>query len=190
MRIAYAVTVMCGALALPLGAEDLPSFAACMDAEAARFERRLPGLRAEPEGDQEAGDVRGVGYCGSVGIVLCDRSRAPYACQIGLRLEQDVLTAKVLSSLPDPDEITGEGWAAAFYPRLWAIAQGSSAGPDCAGDLQPRRVWCETWEANNRLSNAVLAWQAARYLGAADSAVVAGWANGLRPTRPRARSDG
>ncbi|MFW2586853.1 hypothetical protein [Sagittula sp. SSi028] len=178
-------------------AEDLmplPSFADCMNEEAARYERALRAAQGMSTPQKfEIGDTRGTGYCGSVGFVLCDRKgdlARVQNCQSLFALEQDVLASKVRAGLPVPDALgeTGTDVERELYQRLYALAHGSSAGPDCAGDIPQRRTWCTAWEANNRLSNAILAWQLARFLGAAEPAVVAGWAETPPPQRPQARA--
>ncbi|MBP0481929.1 hypothetical protein [Sagittula salina] len=171
----------------------LPSFGECMDGEAARFERALRRLCEMPEDQEfEIGDTRGTGYCGSVGFVLCDRKGAldkVEACQLALAAEQDMLAERIRATLPAPEDVTGRGgdFEQALYPRVHAMAMGLSAGPDCDGDIPQRRTWCIAWEANNRLRDAVLAWQLARYLDAVETAVVAGWAEVPPPKRPQAR---
>lgn len=169
--------------------DPLPDFATCMDIAVARYEQDLSRLRDRPEDDRafDIGDVRGVDFCGTVGIVLCDRSDRQLACQRDLQDEQDALRDKVLAALPDPETVRGESFAEALYPQVWALAHGSSAGPDCAGQEEALHEWCEAREANNRLRIAVLAWQVARFLEIAEPAVVAGWASPPPPTRPRAR---
>lgn len=177
----------------------LPSFTECMDEEAARFERALKRLRelpddAEGAGEFEIGDTRGTGYCGSVGFVLCDRSadlEAVQACQLRLAAAEDLLAARIRGALPAPEAMKGKGgpFEQALYPQVWALAQGKSAGADCAGDIAQRRTWCQAWEANGRLRSAVLAWQLARFLGMAETGVDAGWAQPGQPMRPRARAD-
>lgn len=183
-----------GAVAQDPAPDPLPSFTACMDEEAARYERALRGLRGMSEAQAfEIGDTRGVGYCGSVQFVRCDRQetlKAVQDCQLAFAAEQDALSEKVRATLPEPAEVAGQGSAfeQALYPQLYDLAFGHSAGPDCAGDIPQRGTWCTAWEANNRLSSAFLAWQLARYLDAAQTAVVAGWAEVPPPKRPRARA--
>lgn len=174
--------------------EPLPDFATCMDMEAERYERALKRLREMPDEQEfEIGDERGTGYCGSVGIVLCDRLEVPeevQACQLRLAGEELELAAKVRASLPDPSEVDAGGpFERALYPQVYALAEGISAGPDCDGAAPAMQTWCEAWEANNRLSTAVLAWQLARFLGVAETATEAGWARPAPPVRPRARED-
>ncbi len=172
--------------------EPLPDFSTCMDMAVADFEQDLSRLRARPEDAQDfdIGDVRGVDFCATVGIVRCDRSEEPLTCQVALTVEQDALKVTVLALLPDPETVTGEGFAQLLYPQVWALAHGTSAGPDCAGQEPAMHTWCEAREANNRLRNTVLAWQVARYLGVAEPAIEAGWAKPPPPVRPRARPAG
>ncbi|WP_040604356.1 hypothetical protein [Sagittula stellata] len=171
----------------------LPSFGACMDEEAARYERALKRLNEMPDAQEfEIGDTRGTGYCGSVGFVHCDRKptlEEVQACQLKLAAEEEALAEKIRAALPPPEEVEGKGgdFEQALYPRAYALAQGISAGPDCDGDIPQRGTWCTAWEANNRLRDAILAWQLARFLGVAETAVAAGWAEAPPPRRPRAR---
>ncbi|MBN7785539.1 hypothetical protein JYP51_11435 [Ponticoccus gilvus] len=174
--------------------EPLPDFATCMDMEAARYERALKRLREMPDAQEfEIGDERGTGYCGSVGIVLCDRLEVPEQvqdCQLALAAEQLALAAKVRDALPDPETVqTGGAFERALYPQVYALAEGISAGPDCDGAEAAFQAWCAAWEANNRLSTAVLAWQLARFMGLAEPATAAGWADRPPPVRPRAREE-
>ena len=215
-KAALALSLLCGAGPALAQDEPLPSFATCMDITVARYEQDLIRLRARPDAMQEfdIGDVRRVEYCGTVGIVLCDRSEGSTPCQQALAAEQDALTAQVLASLPEPspapdpeqdpvqapeqvpDQVPEQAteqndvsFAAQLYPQVWALARGSSAGLDCDGMVLQLEVWCEAREANSRLRIAVLAWQVARYLSLADPAVEAGWARPPPPTRPKARPD-
>lgn len=183
-----------------------------MNDEVARYERDLAAFdRADRDRAFDIADVRGVDYCGTVGIVGCDRSLDFFGCQRALRLEQDVMRWRLLTHLPmplpvpeaiqaqarpadgQPDAVkwptVAQAWAQGFYPQAWALARGSSAGPDCAGDIPVRQVWCDAREANRRLADAVLAWQVARFLGTAEPAQVTGWAQVPPPTRPVARQD-
>ncbi|WGW02547.1 hypothetical protein [Tropicibacter oceani] len=184
------ITAVILALAAPVAAqEDLPDFATCMDMEIARFERALQRHREGPEADSfEIGDVRGVEYCGTVGIVLCDRSDAPLPCQHALAGKQDALSDQVRATLPEPQTVAGQG-EAPLYAALHAMAQDRSAGPDCEGDTPVMAAWCQAREANHRLKSAVSAWQLARYLDAAPDAITAGWARVPPPTRPKARTE-
>ncbi|MGP6085540.1 hypothetical protein [Antarctobacter jejuensis] len=193
MRSALAYCAIC----LSTGAvwaqpEPLPEFSTCMDIAVDRYEQDLRRLRERPEDarDFDIGDVRGVDFCGTVGIVRCDRSEEPLACQRALTVEQDALKDTILALLPDPATVTGEGFAHALYPQVWLLAQGSSSGPDCAGQEAAMHTWCEAREANSRLRSTVLAWQVARYLDAAEPAIAAGWASPPPPVRPRARPEG
>jgi hypothetical protein len=198
-----AALALCAGLALagpPATAEEaearppLPDFAACMNEEVARYERALKRLREMPgEPGFEIGDERGTGYCGSVGIVLCDRLEAPEAvqtCQHALAAEQLALAARIRATMPDPAEVTAGGaFERALYPMVHGLAEGISAGPDCEGAAPAMAAWCTAWEANNRLSTAVLAWQLGRFLDVVAPATEAGWATLPPPQRPRARRE-
>ncbi|MCT4555835.1 MAG: hypothetical protein N4A53_14195 [Pelagimonas sp.] len=169
---------------------DLPDFATCIDREIARYERELTHHRTTPDAQKfEVGDVRGVDYCGSVGITLCDRSANPVGCQHAFRGRQDRLNDTIRATLPTPDSLTGVNgqWSDTLYPLTHALAFGSSAGADCAGDTEVMEAWCAAREANRRLSTSILAWQLARFLDATPDAITAGWARPVPPTRPRAR---
>lgn len=168
---------------------DLPPFKACMDREAERFEWRLTihRARALDAPDFDLWYVQGVEYCGNIGVTLCDRTGVPIPCQKALIAEQDALRASVLTGLPEPT--TTEGLPEQLYAQAYALAHGSSAGPDCAGAPELRATWCEAREANLRLQNAVLAWQVGRWLNITKPALVSGWAGHAQPRRPRERPD-
>jgi hypothetical protein len=171
--------------------QELPAFQPCMDREIARYERALRRAQQDQLTQEfEIGGTTGVDLCGAYGIVRCDLTETPYACQRALRVEQDALQAKVVAHLPDtlPAVETPE-WHHDLYGTVHALALGHSAGPDCAGDDEPRQVWCEAWEANRRLSSAILAWQIARFAGAVPPATETGWAQHPPPTRPIARPE-
>lgn len=172
--------------------EDLPAFQTCIDIEADRYEwnLRLHRARSLEAADFHLWEVLGVEYCGNIAITLCDRSEDPIACQQALVAEQMALQAAVIRDLPDPETVTAPPESPLpkeLYARAHALAQGISAGPDCDGAEEPIRTWCEAREANNRLQDAVLAWQIARYLGVARTARAAGWAHPPPPVRPRTR---
>src|SRR6056297_610644 len=197
-RVMFLLALWSGLGLIPLAAlaqpDTLPDFQTCMDVEIAGFEQDLSRLMETPadERDFDIGDVRGVDYCGTVGIVRCDRSDAPIPCQQALTVEQEALHKRVLALLPEPDAPTAPDapFAKRLYASVWALAHGSSAGPDCAGMPLQLETWCATREANRRVQTSVLAWQAARYLGLAEPAVSAGWARPPPPTRPRQRPEG
>lgn len=187
MRSAVVLTFLAGMVSAQ--ETDLPDFKTCFDREAERFEWRLDIHRSR---DLDAPDfdlwhVRGVEYCGNIGVTLCDRTGAPIPCQQELVAEQDALRAQVLEALTEPQD--GEGLTAELYARTHALAFGSSAGPDCDGAPELLATWCAAREANLRLQNAVLAWQVGRWLEVTQPAQVAGWAGPARPVRPRVRPE-
>lgn len=170
--------------------EALPDLATCMDVEVARFERELRSFQEAGHAERvfDIAGTWGVEYCGTLGIVRCDRSEDPLACQRGLVRQQDDLRKAVVSALrlpPAPSE--DEAFAAQLYRRVWALSQGRSAGPDCAGATPRFAHWCEAREANIRLRNAMLAWQVARHLGLSAPATEDGWASPPPPVRPQLR---
>lgn len=171
--------------------ETLPTFQTCIDIEADRYEWNLAVHRARSleAADFHLWEVLGVEYCGNIAITLCDRSDEPIACQKALVAEQMSLRGKVIRDLPEPETVAAPEppLPKELYVRAYALAQGISAGPDCDGADDPIRTWCEAREANNRLQDAVLAWQVARYLGVAKTARAAGWAHPPPPVRPRTR---
>ncbi|WP_238367067.1 hypothetical protein [Mesobacterium pallidum] len=176
-----------------LGSQALPTdFDSCLDLEIARFERNLRYHRLGPEADSfEVGTTRGTQFCGTVGIANCDLSEDRAPCQHDLAARQDAVTDHVRATLPAPDAVAGKAGAESdlLYPQLYALAFDLSAGPDCAGDTDLMAAWCQARNANHRLGSAVLAWQMARYLGAAPDAITAGWAKAPPATRPRARNE-
>lgn len=166
------------------GAEDLPAFQLCMDHEVARYERALRRVQNDQRDDFKIGGTSGVDLCGTFAIMRCDQDAAPYACQRALRRDQDALQARVLADLPAalPSQAHSD-----LYSTAYALAHGASAGPDCAGQDEPRQVWCEAREANRRLASAILVWQIARFTNDTPKATQAGWANIPPPKRPMAR---
>lgn len=170
--------------------EHIPVFDECFNGEIARYERNLRRWQRGPWAEKfEIGDVGGVDVCGTSGIILCDRSDAPLPCQHELAAQQDVIREQVLQALPLPEEVRGRAgqWSDALYPQVYALAHGISAGPDCAGSTEVMDAWCVAREASLALQNAVLCWQLARFLDAAPTAVVAGWAAEPLPVRPQGR---
>ncbi|WP_323763395.1 hypothetical protein [Marinovum sp.] len=172
------------------GQEALPPLDACIDAEVARYEWTLQMHRDRPldAADFDLWDVRGVEYCGNIGVTRCDRSDAPLPCQKALAGAQHVLHGHVMAGLPEP-ETEGESLPERLYHTAWHLARDVSAGPDCAGATEAMATWCAAREANLRLKSALLAWQVGRYLGLAEPAVRAGWADPPPPPRPKARPE-
>lgn len=193
MRRLATTLVSCGLTTGAALAQDvaLPAFQTCIDIEADRYEWALAvhRTRSLEAADFHLWEVLGVEYCGNIAITLCDRSDDPIACQQALVAEQMALQAAVIRDLPVPETVDAPEppLPQALYERAYALAQGISAGPDCEGADDPIRTWCEAREANNRLQDAVLAWQVARYLGVAKTARAAGWAHPPPPVRPRTR---
>lgn len=185
MRSALILCLVAGAVTAQEA--ELVPFKPCIDREAERFEWRLKIHRGR---DLDAADfdlwhVRGVEYCGIIGVTRCDRTGAPIPCQEALIAEQNALRDAVVAGLPAPsdrDDLPGR-----LYARVFALAHGRSAGPDCAGASELLATWCEAREANLRLQNAVLAWQVGRYLDLTEPALVAGWADRAPPERPKGR---
>lgn len=168
----------------------LPDFATCMDMELARFERAMQRLAQVPDLDPfEVGGTTDVAYCGGAGIVRCDRGSDPLPCQRDLVVEQNSLNDRVRAVLPAPQDLGDheDALSRTLYPRLHALARGSSAGPDCAGTEAAFGTWCKAWAANDALRVSVRTWELARYLGAVPDAVTSGWARVPPPLRPKAR---
>lgn len=126
-------------------------------------------------------------WCGTLGIVACDRGPAPQACQHALGETVMGLSEKISVELPAP--ASEETASEALYRATHALAQGGSAGPDCAGASAIMEAWCTAHEARNQLAVTLLAWQIARYLGTATPALEAGWVNPRPPVTPRPRPD-
>lgn len=132
-----------------------------------------------------------VRFCGTLGIVACDRREDAVDCKLRLARAQQAIRDAALDSLPGPEAVAGGDplWADRVYPQLWAIAHGSNAGPDCAGADDDYASWCAAHQANMKLAQAVSLWQVARLLGVAGSAVQAGWAIEAPPTQPVRRPE-
>jgi hypothetical protein len=189
MRAALALLIA----ALPgsaLAEERIEDYGVCLARAVAHFEMELTRSRnAASEPDFEIVTRDRVDYCGTLAIVTCDRSGAPLDCQDALALRQADLRRAVLAQTPAPDAVRGIDpiWSDGLYPQLWAVAHGTSAGPDCDGADDGYAAWCETRQAALKLSEAVMLWQVARVLGAAGSAVDAGWAEVPPPPMPTQR---
>ncbi|MEM7722150.1 MAG: hypothetical protein AAF376_07220 [Pseudomonadota bacterium] len=182
------------ALVVPvaMAAQTSPSFdyPTCMAEAMGQFEADLAAANSRaPAPNVEIVSRDAVQYCGTLAVVACDRSAAPLACQDDLADRQQVLRRAILNAVPDPAEVTGLDpvWSDRLYPQLWAVAHGTSAGPDCAGADDVYVAWCRTWQANLKVSEAVILWQVARVLGAAPSGVEAGWIAPPSPMRPMER---
>lgn len=190
IRCAYGAMLMF-ALGGQAAAQDaeLPDFATCLSREISLYEQKIAAFA--PTEAEEAGypvaDVAGIEFCGTVGIVICDRSDRPLPCQKALSVEQDIWRAKVLGELPEPQ--APDGFAGELYETLYALAHDMSAGLDCAGTEPRMEMWCRAREANGRLRRAVLAWQVARQLGQVAPAREAGWIAAPAPVRPKARAE-
>lgn len=178
----------------PAVAQDgLPDHDTCMALAVAHFEGDLARSRnqaSEPNFDIVSRDR--VEYCGTLAIVACDRTQAPLVCQADLAAEQEATRDAILATVPAPADVAGLDpiWSDGLYPQLWAVAHGTSAGPDCDGADAAYRAWCVTRQASLKLGEAVALWQVARLLGMAGSAVEAGWAAVPPPPMPVPRPGG
>ena len=170
-------------------ADYLPDIQTCLNAHVGRYEWLLDIHAGTPAEDVPGGlwHMGNMGYCGTLGIVRCDRSDDPVACQIELAQTQDAIAAVVKRDLPDPEAVGGTDWPVRLYAAVHALAHGVSAGPDCADQPDLINAWCEANAANGRLRMSVMAWEVARYLGAAPGAIEAGWAGPAPVLRPRVR---
>jgi len=117
----------------------LPDFETCLRGEILRYEQAVDAFAPTPA--EKAGyplaNVNGVEFCGTIGIVICDRSEEPLGCQKALAVEQDIWRARVLTELPEPKDAEGaeveKPFAEVLYEQLFHLAHGMSAGQDCAG---------------------------------------------------------
>jgi hypothetical protein len=174
-------------VAAPAGAEG---FDTCFSQAIAHFDMDFARTGPAQTAEDFAIVTRDrVEFCGTLAIVACDRGPDPQGCQRGLAADQMALRGRVLASLPSPDAMPPAPVLPGLYPRLWAVAHGSSAGDDCAGADDPVAAWCETHEARLKLAEAVALWQVARLLGAAGPAVDLGWVGAAMPYRPMPRPD-
>lgn len=176
----------------PAGAQEepapLPDYATCMSEAIWHFEMEFARAGvADEDADFALLTRRKAEFCGTLGIVRCDRGAAPFACQAALAEEQLALHAAILTTLPAPEVAAEAGdtiWARGLYPTLWGVAHGISAGPDCAGASEAMEAWCVTREASLKVTEAVLLWQLGRLLGVTGPAVEAGWIDPPPPPRP------
>lgn len=167
----------------------IAAFQSCLDVFSDRFEARL--MRAATPAASDYPDAlwtqNGPIWCGTLGIVACDRSAAPQPCQHALGAEMMRLNGVISAELTAPTrDMTA---ADALYQATHALAQGGSAGPDCAGASDVMEAWCVAHEGRNQLAVTLLAWQIARYLGHAEPALEAGWARPRAPVTPRPRPE-
>lgn len=178
------------------GTGTLPDLEDCLARNLDRYEWLMEVHADQPLEAIEGGIwfVEDVKHCGTLGIVRCDLSAAPVPCQHGLAARLDALAAEVRATLPapeavrnDPGEGGPDGWAMRLYESSHALAGGRSAGSDCAGASRVMAAWCAAHEAGNRLRDAIMAWQVARYMGEVPDAVTAGWARRPPPVHPRPR---
>ncbi len=159
-----------GSIAAAQSSEQAPSdtYDACLSGENVAFEQAL-----EQSLDQTSGanfDMVGGGafdFCGVLEIAACDATDDRFACQAALTERMDGVRAEIRAGLPAPNDIAGLDpiWSDGLYPNLWAVVQGQSAGPDCAGAEQAYAVWCEAREASRRLADVITLRQVARVLG-------------------------
>jgi len=189
----FALWLMAGGAPHMALADELPELQTCINGYVDTYEWLLEVHADTPVEEIEGGiwHVENVTYCGTLGIVRCDRSDNPIDCQIALRGEQDRLADTIRADLPDPGAVgeDRDSWPVRLYEAAHALAHGSSAGPDCAGSPRRMEVWCEARQASNRLRNAMHAWEIARYFGAVPPATKAGWAGPPAPERPRPRPE-
>lgn len=173
----------------------LPDFETCLRGEILRYEQAVDAFAPTPA--ETAGyplaDVSGIEFCGTIGIVICDRSEEPLGCQKALAVEQDIWRARVLSELPKPaDSESAEAekpFSEILYEQLFHLAHGMSAGQDCAGHSPRMEMWCRARHANGRLRAAVIAWQVARHQDMVSPAFESGWIAAPDPVRPLARPE-
>lgn len=193
-RLICGVTVLCGAgVASDAVAQEVDfgrnalDYPTCMAIAVDQFETALTRSRntqAAPNFDLVMRDP--FDYCGVLAIVQCDRSAEPERCKEALAVEQLALREAILASVPAPEVVAGRDpiWSDGLYPQLWEVAHGSSAGPDCDGADAAYAAWCATRQASLKVAEAVSLWQVARLLGAAETAVEAGWASPAPPPEP------
>lgn len=190
-RVTLPAMLALAATGLRAEPEPLPDFQTCMDIFVDQYEHRLTVNRGIDIDAVMGGlwDVTGVDYCGGVGVVNCDRSGDTIPCQRDLAAEQDAMTDAVRGDLPEPETLEGDAttWPRELYAQTYALAGGTSAGPDCDGMPDLMAAWCGANEANNRLQIAVLAWEIARWLDVAPPALESGWANRPPAVRPKPR---
>lgn len=168
----------------------LPDFATCFAQAIAHFEMEFARTGvADTVGDFTLVTRDRVEFCGTLGIVACDRGAAPQDCQLALAEDQLALRDRVLASLPAPEAVEEPAILPDLYPTLWDVAHGVSAGDDCAGAEEPVASWCVTHEARLKLGEAVALWQVARLQGAVGAAAELGWVEAAMPFVPVPRPE-
>ncbi|GAB5449140.1 MAG: hypothetical protein Gyms2KO_40130 [Gymnodinialimonas sp.] len=145
------------------GAPDVPRFEVCLPEQMDAFEAALltPGYGADWQVD--AFNVHWVQHCGYLAMGICEVSDNSLICQRRLRAAFVDRAAEMRALLPAPDTV--EGALAPLYARVYALAQGSNAGDDCAGETYRRQLWCASFQSALKFEEAVWAWQVARLMG-------------------------
>ncbi len=157
-------TLPAGAQIWADGAPDAPRFEQCLPPEMAAFEAALQGPAYGMDWRLDAINVHWVQHCGYLAMAICEVSTRPLACQRRLRAALAARGAELRAILPDAESV-GDGPLAPLYAQVRALAFGSNAGDECAGEDLRQRLWCQSFEAALGYEAAVWAWQVARLMG-------------------------
>lgn len=156
------------ALAQNSDGEGLGRYDSCLIAANAAFEAALDdsmSRASDPNFDMVGGGA--FDFCAVLEIGDCDGTNDRFACQAVLTDVMVALRGDIWAEIPAPQDVAGLDpiWSDGLYPSLWAVVQGVSAGPDCAGATQAYTVWCEARAASRSLSDVITLRQVARVLG-------------------------
>lgn len=145
------------------GAPDVPRFEVCLPEQMAAFEGALQGPAFGADWMLEAVNVHWVQHCGYLAMGICEVSDNSLICQRRLREAFEARAEEMRALLPEPEGV--EGALGPLYARVYALAHGSNAGDDCAGETYRRQLWCASFQEALKVEQAVWAWQVARLAG-------------------------
>ena len=145
-------------------ADHVPRFEACLPEQMEAFETRLLGLPGYGVTvPMDAFNVHWVQHCGYLAMGVCEVAVDSLICQRRLRAGFVARAEEMRAMLPAPEEV--EGPLGPLYGNVWAVAHGTNAGDDCAGETYRRQLWCASFQAVLKFEEAVWAWQVARLSG-------------------------
>ena len=145
-------------------ADHVPRFEACLPEQMEAFEAHLLGLPGYGVTvPMDAFNVHWVQHCGYLAMGVCEVAVDSLICQRRLRAAFEGRAEAMRAVLPD----NVEGPLGPLFDQVVALAEGSNAGDDCAGETYRRQLWCASFQAVLKFEEAVWAWQVARLAGAA-----------------------
>ena len=147
------------------GAPEVPRFRVCVPEQMAAFEADLLALPGYGVTDGlQAINVHWVQHCGYLAMGICEVSSDSLICQRRLRAAFDARAEAMRAMLPEPSDLEDLPLGP-LYGNVWAVAHGTNAGDDCAGETYRRQLWCASFQSVLKFEEAVWAWQVARLAG-------------------------